>query len=292
MRVKILVTGASGFLGGAVCRRLGREHDVVGLCHRHHGGDLLPCDIRDAVRFREVLRRQQPDLVVHAAAYRDPDFCEADPAECERLNVEPALVLAESLPPGARLILISSDYVFDGQHPPYAETDARDPVNVYGRSKVAAEDLVAGHPGSLAVRIPVLVGAGSTLADSGYIGQLVSAVRAGVPEEQDDHCIRHPTWIEDVAECLAFLIEDDIRGVVHCSSADGATRYGSALAVAMALGCPADHLRPVAAGIARPAPRPRNAQLATTRLRARGFDRFTPFADVVRHVVGGIGGQD
>jgi dTDP-4-dehydrorhamnose reductase len=291
-RVKILVTGASGFLGDAVCRRLGREHDVVGLCHRHVGGSLLSCDIREASVFREVLRQCRPGLVIHAAAYRDPDFCEANPVECERLNVEPARVLAESLPPEARIILISSDYVFDGERPPYDEADARHPVNIYGQSKVAAEDLVSRHPGALVVRIPVLIGVGATLADSGYIGQLVAAVRAGKPVEEDNHFVRHPTWIEDVAECLAFLTAAETRGVIHCSSAEGATRYESAVAVAAALGHRADHLRPAAASTARLAARPRNARLDTTRLRSLGFDRFTPFADVLRLVTGGIGGDN
>jgi len=283
--MRILVTGASGFLGRAVCRRLRAGHAVVGVAHRHAGPELQNCDIRDAAAFEALLREVAPDVVVYSAAYREPDYCEEHPIEAERLNVAPMRVLARVLPPRAHLIAISSDYVFDGGHPPYLEDAFRNPINVYGQTKVAAEDAALTHPGGLVVRIPVLVGAGPTLATSGYIGQLVTAVRERKPLTQDHVLVRVPTWIDDVAHALDFLITQRALGVMHVSGPRAATRYESALDVAHVLGLPHDHIRPSDAVIVRPAPRPVNAQLATTRLRALGYTRATDFVDVVRDVL-------
>lgn len=273
-----------------MCRRLAREHVTCGLAHRHAAGPLVVCDLRDGAAFRAVLRAHTPDAVVHCAAYREPDFCEDQPEEAARLNVAPVATLAVALPPEARLILISTDYVFDGTRPPYRETDDRHPLSVYGRTKAAAEDLALARPGSLVVRIPVLVGAGPTLETSGYIGQLVAAVRGRTPQQQDHVLVRVPTWIEDVADAVSFLLARRTEGIVHVSGPRAATRYASALEVAQILGLPHDHLVPSLALVARRAPRPLNSMLGTDRLRGLGYHRATDFADVVRAVLAAVEG--
>ena len=284
--MKILVTGASGFLGQAVLRRLAKEHRVVGQCHRHGAPGLTACDLREEGALRRLLREAGPDVVVHTAAYREPDYCEEHPAEAERLNVAPARIMAEALPAKARLIFISSDYVFNGLQPPYREDARRVPVNTYGCMKVEAEDLVLAHGGGLVVRVPVLVGAGPTLAQSGYIGQLVATVRDKTPLVQDHVQVRVPTWIEDVAEALAFLITRGARGTMHVAGPRAATRYESMCDVARLLGESHAHLTPSMTVVPRRAARPPNPRLAVDRLRAMGHVCSTDLMEVVRKVVG------
>lgn len=285
----ILVTGASGFLGAAVRRRLAVEHDAAGQAHRHARDGLLACDLRDAAALRQLLREVKPDVVVHAAAYREPDFCEEHPDEAARVNVDAVREVCAALPVPARMIFISSDYVFDGTRPPYREDATRTPLNAYGRTKVAGEDAVLARPGSLVVRIPVLVGGGPTLAQSGYVGQLVATVRDKTPVVQDHVLVRVPTWIEDVADALAFLIAREATGIVHVAGPSAATRYESVVAVAALLGETHAHIQPSTEVVARRAPRPVNARLATDRLRGMGYQRATELVDVVRHVLATLG---
>jgi dTDP-4-dehydrorhamnose reductase len=281
--MNILVTGATGFLGREVVARLSQEHNVTGLGHRHGGPDIRQVDIRDRAAFRQAIEAAAPDLVVHGAAYREPDFCERQPEECARLNVETVRTLCDTLPPAAHLAFVSTDYVFDGAHPPYREDSPRSPINEYGRSKVRAEDLALARPNSLVLRIPLLVGAGPTFEESGFLAEVVRRhLDDRSPQPCDDALIRHPTWIRDVAEALAFLVARGAEGVVHYGGDEALTRYGMVVAAARALGRPSDHLSPSTAAVARPAARPPDSHLATDRIRAMGFARFTPFAEVVR----------
>ncbi len=173
--MKCLITGASGFLGAECMRRLGQVYEVTGAGFNHTSQALVAVDLRDRKSLRSLLERVAPDLVVHCAAYRQPDFCEQDPAEAARLNVEPVAVMAQTLPDNTRLLFISTDYVFNGEHPPYQEDHPTNPVNVYGRTKAEAEAMTLRHAGGLVLRIPVLIGAGP-----GFMAQMVAAVQSEV----------------------------------------------------------------------------------------------------------------
>jgi dTDP-4-dehydrorhamnose reductase len=280
--MNILVTGATGFLGRAVMARLARDHAITGWGHAHTDATTR-VDLRDAAAVRAALDAAPVDAVIHTAAYRDPDFCEAHPEETDRLNVGATRTLCAALPVSTQLIFISTDYVFDGERPPYTESSPRAPIQEYGRSKQRAEDLVRARPGSLIVRMPLLVGAGADFASSGFLAQILAQhLRRAKPHACDDVLVRYPTWIEDVAEALAFLLERDATGVIHMSGAEALTRYGAVRAAAQVLGLPCEHIHPSTDVVARAAPRPRDSALSTAALRALGFTRFTPFPDVVR----------
>lgn len=281
----ILVTGASGLLGRCIAARLAESGSVTGTGFSHSAEGLVPVDLRDAATLNSLLLEVRPDLVVHCAAYRDPDFCEEHPEEASRLNLAPVAQMCESLPSSTPLVFISSDYVFDGNESPYAEAAMRRPVNFYGRMKVEAEDLVLRRDAGIVLRIPLLIGAGVAWEDSGFIFKTLTQIQNPRPSTLDHAGIRFPTWIEDVAEAVAHLIDIEAAGAFHCSSLNGGTKYEWAAEMADLAGLTMDHIAPDTDGSASSAPRPGDTQLEVHKIRNTGFNRFTPFQEVVRLVL-------
>jgi dTDP-4-dehydrorhamnose reductase len=309
--MKILVTGASGFLGRAVAERLSRDASVVPITHERAVPGGVSCDVRDADAVRRLVDATRPDAVIHGAAYRQPDFCEDNPEETRRLNVESVRHFAAALPPPARLLFVSTDYVFDGTRPPYREEDPVSPINEYGRSKAEAEAVARARPGSIILRIPLLVGAGADWDACGFIREAVGLIESGEPSVQDDVIVRRPTWIAGVAEAISFLLRRENKergsapsgfravladaevgppgggrtpcdgGTIHMSAREGATRYEWLRRVADWINRPADHLRPSTELIPRRAPRPIDSTLCAERLESLGFDRFPSFREAV-----------
>lgn len=277
-----LVLGGSGFLGCEAVPELAKSFHVVATSMHQQGPAWRPVDIRDATALRRLVDDVQPAVVALLAAYRDPDYCEEHPEETRRLNVEPARTLAGVLPPAAKLLFVSTDYVFDGENPPSAEDAPRRPLNVYGQSKMEAEDIVLSRPGSIVLRVPLLMGWTSDPAGSGFFSQLTAEVMSGRPHMLDDVLARYPVWTRDAGAAMRGLFERDASGVFHYSTPRRLTRYRAALEMAELLGRPADHLQPSHEVVARKAVRPRDARLATARWDALGLAQPRDFREVAR----------
>ncbi len=284
----ILITGASGLLGRSLAARLDGMGNVSGTGFSNAAGRRFPVDLRDAEALKGLLKEVGPDVVVHCAAYRDPDFCEDHPEEAYRLNVAPVEMFCELLPESVPLLFISSDYVFEGVAAPYSEEDERHPVNEYGRLKVAAEDLVLQRGAGSALRIPLLIGAGPTWESSGFIFKTLAQIQDPSPSSLDHAGIRFPTWTIDVAEAVAHLLDIKGRGIYHYSSLEGGTKYEWALELANLAGVSMEHITPNREGSATRAVRPGNTQLAVEKIRRTGLSRFTPFREAVQSVLKGF----
>lgn len=268
---RILVTGASGLLGHAVARYLARHAEVVPLGHQSSREGLRRGDLTRASVLAE-LAEEPWSAIVHCAAFRSPDYCEAHPADVRRLNTEVPIELARiARRKGARLVHVSTDYVFEGTHPPYHETDPCCPVNEYGRTKRAAEvGIAAVNPEAVVMRIGALFGVPVPGIPSPMLEEALSLIGAGQAAGVDHHIKRYPLWVEDVARAVEFFLAHDVRGVVHVGSSRGVTRYEWTLAVAALLGRSAGHLHPADRDLTRPATRPVDVGLAMDRLREWG----------------------
>lgn len=284
--MNILLLGSSGFLGREVRRVFsGPDCALISVSRRGNDGSRA-VDIRETFALRSLVDETRPDVVLLLAAYREPDVCEADPVEARRLNVAPAKFLAGYLPASTRLLFVSTDYVFDGENPPYTEESPVSPVSVYGQTKVEAEAALAGRARTTILRVPLLVGGGSHLSSSGFIGQMIEAIRTGAPQQVDDVLMRFPTWTRDVAGAIRFLVEKEADGLFHYSATRGATRYAWTLETARIIGLAAGHFAPSREIIRRKARRPFNSQLDDAKIQALGYTRHTDFSEVVRTVIG------
>jgi dTDP-4-dehydrorhamnose reductase len=137
MKPTILLTGKTGQLGSELNRLLPKLGEVIAP----ERNDL---DLREPEKIRQVMRNVNPQLVVNAAAYTAVDAAETDEATALAVNAEaPRLLAQESKKIGAMLVHFSTDYVFDGStKAPYEETDPTNPINVYGKTKLAGEQAV------------------------------------------------------------------------------------------------------------------------------------------------------
>ncbi|MER7702572.1 sugar nucleotide-binding protein [Kitasatospora sp. NPDC097605] len=228
-RLRILLLGASGFVGGGLWSYLAPRHEVVGSYATRPVPGLVRLDLRDERRLA-ALAADGFDLVLHAAGLVPLEAAEADPALAHRLNVRPVEVLLDAVRGSAtKLVLLSSDNVFDGTRPQYTEADARSPVNVYGRTKVAAEDLLLAEGGHLVVRIPLVFGRGPWA--NTFLARLAGPTTAA---RTDLVCA--PVYLPSVGPALARLW--DRTGVVHYGGGDVVTRFELMSGVQRALALP------------------------------------------------------
>ena len=165
--------------------------------------DRAGLDVCDAAAVRAALRPD--DVVIHAAAMTDVDGCERDPEAAFAVNAAGAANVAAT---GARTLLLSTDYVFDGEAArAYAEDDPTGPLSAYGRSKLEAERAVLQRPGNLVVRTSWVYGEGRN-----FIRSILAAERAGKELRVVADQRGRPTWAGDLAAALADLVAAGTMG--------------------------------------------------------------------------------
>ncbi|HSK19330.1 MAG TPA: dTDP-4-dehydrorhamnose reductase [Longimicrobiales bacterium] len=248
--MRILVTGAGGLLGRDVVRQLGqRGHEAIAC-------DRRMLDITDAARAGEVVLRSAPDAVLHCAAFTNVDAAESSPDDAFRVNVDGTENIARAAAAaGARFMYVSTDYVFDGESAqPYRPDAARNPLSVYGRSKLGGEDAARLAGDWIVARVSWVYGRGG----SNFGSRALDRARAGETLRAFTDLLSVPTWVSDAAATLLTLFERSApSGVYHANNAGGATWYDFALAALAAAGVEATVEPTSIADANLPATRPR-----------------------------------
>ena len=272
-----LVTGAAGQLGSHVVRQLvtdARVGALLALARRPDVGTPgVPAQCLELTDFevvRSTVRDFAPTHVVHLAAMTAVADCWQRPAEAERVNVAATRVLAEAAD-GARFVFSSTDMVFDGTAAPYHETDPPCPLSHYGRTKAAAEQVLAGLPGTLIVRIPLMYGFPYARRKTTFAQQM-TALRSGTPLRLFTDEYRTPVWLADAARALIALARSDLTGVIHVAGPQRLSRYELIAQCARLLGLPTTPLVPISR-LDIPAAEPRPADLS---LDGRRFNELFP----------------
>lgn len=253
----ILVVGEKGMLGSDLMTLLGQ---------RGRGVDLPEIDITDMVSVQRVLTALKPSVVVNCAAYTDVDGCEANHELAMQVNGEGVAFLGMiTREIGAKLVQVSTDYVFDGSKgSPYQEDDLPRPLNVYGESKLAGELNIQTNPDHLVVRTQWLYG----LHGKNFVETML---RLG--QEKDrltvvDDQIGAPTWTVDLARGIIALIDAGCRGTYHVANSGSTSWNGFARAIfaEAGLSIPVDPM--TTAQLNRPALRPLHSTLDCAKLAA------------------------
>jgi dTDP-4-dehydrorhamnose reductase len=257
--MRVTIFGASGLLGKALMQEW-RGDAVTGLS----SGDA---DIRDAKSVHGLVQEARPEWIVLAAAYTDVDGCESNQEFAFAVNRDGAVNVATAAKEvGARLVFLSSDYVFDGKKTtPYATGDARNPQSVYGRSKAEAEiKLLYLVPDCCIVRTSWLFGTGGKCFPDTILKLAASRPALDVVNDQRGS----PTYAVDLARAIIQLCRSSASGIVHVTNAGDCTWFEFAQEIVRSAGLAAT-VRPVSSQqMARPAPRPAYSVLSPSRLQA------------------------
>lgn len=203
----ILVIGANGMLGHDLMKVL--EGDVRGL-------DLPDIDITSLESVRRILLTLKPRVVINAAAYTDVDGCETNIEQAMAVNGEGVGLLALTAREiGAKLVQISTDYVFNGaKGAPYVEADPVEPLSVYGESKLAGELNAAMAPQHLIVRTQWLYG----IHGKNFVETMLRLATEKSELSVVDDQIGSPTWTYDLALAIKALLDKDCSGIYHAAN--------------------------------------------------------------------------
>ena len=276
--MRILLTGARGFIGGHLWPRLLGRHQVVTVGRRplpdssHHvRGDLIDDRVLD------LLSRAAPEAVVHLAALTDADLCEEQPERARVVNAEVPARLASAVAKSCRrFIHVSTDLVFDGERAPYAEADPPLPISVYGRTKLAGERGVVSILGERACIARLALAYGprpSALSRSSFVERMVASASHGESVSLFEDEIRTPVYVEDAAHALALLVEGPSPpSIVHLGGPDRSSRFEMGIRALAEFGLASDLARASSRSEGRArAPRPRDVSLESSAALALGL---------------------
>lgn len=271
--MKILITGAEGQLGRDLVEVLGKKYEL-------HPFDL-DLDVTDYQKIMSTVSNIRPDIVIHAAAYTDVDGCELNPDKAYEVNTigtqNVALACRKS---DAIMVYLSTDFVFDGRKKePYTEFDSPNPLNVYGKSKLAGENyLVTQLRDYFIVRTAWLYGK--------HGKNFVKTILRLAEEKEELRVVNDqvgsPTYSYDLAKMIRKIIETGLFGIYHVTNAGSCTWYEFARKI-LELGGRDTKVVPITSKeLNRPAPRPAYSVLKNHVLELRGIGKMRGFEEALR----------
>ena len=275
--MKILVTGSDGMLGNMLVPRLEKENgwQVTGV-------DIKQMDITDRSCTISVVKEIQPDLVIHAAAYTDVERAEDELDAAMAVNGHGSDNVAQAcVETGSRMILISTDFVFDGRKDsPYDESDKPSPLSIYGRTKLSGEKLAAATLDRLSiVRTAWLYGPGG----DHFLSKVFGFARTNSTVKVVNDETGSPTYTRDLSEALVSIIKSGkFKPLYHAAGSGHCTRFEQAEAMFEALGMKEIELIPVSTTeFPSKAARPKNSAMACEALKSEGLAMPRQWRDAV-----------
>ncbi|HEY3322932.1 MAG TPA: dTDP-4-dehydrorhamnose reductase [Planctomycetota bacterium] len=275
--MRIVITGGNGMLGRTLQRRLSGHELFV--------ADLPQVDITNLSSISGAVEQAKAEVVIHCAAMTAVDRCETEADLAYKINsVGSANVAIACQRAGARLIALSTDYVFAGDlSRPYHEWDATGPRTVYGASKLAGEEAIRAHcPDHAILRIAWLYGPGGP---SFLHTMLKLAAEAGAPLKVVNDQVGNPTSTDAVADRIAEFIDLPLAGTLHLTCEGEASWFDFAREIFAQRPGKRNLLPCATAEYPRPAPRPANSRLEKRALRLHGLKPMPDWRETLRRYV-------
>ena len=288
--MKVLVTGANGLVGRKTIQALlnSKSHQIIATSQKRS-------PISNEVEFftvnliysdtNKLIDTLKPDVLIHCAAIASPDACEVDRYSCTKLNVEVTSRLASACRDyGTYMVLLSTDFVFDGAKGHYKETDTTAPSSFYGESKLEAESVVQGLkiPASI-VRTSLVFGYEEHLSRTNIAIKVLDHLKNGKPYKVPIDQIRTPTLAEDLASALVNISEKKPEGIFHIAGGEIVSVYDFSKRIALEFGLDESLLIPTSTkDLSEPAMRPLNSGLDISKAINELKYKPTPLSDSLK----------
>ncbi len=208
-KLRLLVTGGGSYLGQHLLPLATAVHDTLYTYFHHdpwHSGRREQVDLRDETAVQHLVAAFQPDVIIHTAGSNRG----ADMEAVIRLGAQHITQAAQQV--NARLIHLSTDVVFRGDAPPYAETAVPNPVNAYGRAKADAETIVQAHANHVIIRTSLIYGLEVMDHSTAW---MAGALRTGQPVTLFNDQIRNPVWVHSLSQACLELAQNTFTGVIN-----------------------------------------------------------------------------
>ncbi|MBK1989956.1 NAD(P)-dependent oxidoreductase [Sphaerospermopsis aphanizomenoides BCCUSP55] len=283
---KLLVTGASGFLGWHLCQIANQEQWEVYGTYSTKFIDIpdikiIKIDLTDFQEIKTLFHHLKPDAVIHTAAQSQPNYCQLYPQDAYTINVTASCHIAglcadNSLP----LAFTSTDLVFDGLNPPYQETDKVSPVNIYGEQKVQAETgILKVYPPAAICRMPLMFGNETPTAKS-FIQPFIQTLKDGKELSLFIDEFRTPVSADTAAKGLLLALEQ-VHGIIHLGGKERISRYDFGKILVEVLQLPSEQLKScLQADVKMAAPRPKDVSLDSAKAFALGYKTLSVRAEL------------
>jgi dTDP-4-dehydrorhamnose reductase len=247
--MKILLFGHRGMLGTDLVSQLKIKHEIIGL-------DKDEINIVSAAECKQAIKENVPDIIINAAAYTDVDGCETNKEECFAVNAEAVRNIAEACrDKNIRIIHFSTDYVFDGTgSEPYSEEHTCNPINTYGRSKLAGEIYLQRLSDNyLLIRSSWLYGKNG----NNFVRKIIEKAEKVNKLEVVDDQIGSPTYTKDLATAIDLLLDRSITGIFHLTNRGNCSWFQFAVKILQEAAIKGVQVAPIKSDkLMRPARRP------------------------------------
>jgi len=239
MIAKIMITGCNGLLGQKLVAQFDGNFEVLGVdlgeksVLEGENFQYLKLDITKRKEVKKAILDFKPEFIINCAAYTDVDGCERNKSLCWEVNVggvENLIYAGKKV--GAKIIHLSTDYVFNGKRGSYTEEDQPDPINYYGKSKLASENAIkASGIDYVIIRTAVLYGKAIGVAPN-FVTWLLEKLRKGEKVNIVDDQFGNPTLADNLASGIRKMVSMDASGLYHLAGREVIDRYNFALKIA------------------------------------------------------------